>query len=52
MPDNDELTRELKVLRDKIRAGEDVALAERRRQQELSRAYDEARAVRAARKGY
>lgn len=50
--DNEELARELKVLREKIRAGEDVALSERRRSHELASAYDEARAARATRRGF
>lgn len=52
MPDNKELARELRILREKIRAGEDKALAERRRQQELSAAYGEARSQRRAVRGF
>ncbi len=52
MPDNKELAREIMVLREKVRAGEDVALAERRRNQELSTAYGEARVQRKATRGF
>lgn len=52
MPDNEELAREVRILRKKIRAGEDKALTERRRQQELSAAYGEARSQSRATRGF
>ncbi|MEI2713629.1 MAG: hypothetical protein V9G04_10140 [Nocardioides sp.] len=52
MPDNKELGREIRVLRDKVREGEDVALAERRREAELQAAYGEARAARRVVRGF
>jgi hypothetical protein len=52
MPDNKELAREIKALREKVRDGEDVALAERRRNQELTAAYSESRSQRAQGRGF
>ena len=52
MPDNEELAREIKALREKVRDGEDVALAERRRNNELAGAYSEARSERSQRRGF
>ena len=52
MTDFKELARELDVLRDKMRAGEDKALAERRRSQELAQADAEARDQRKAVRGF
>lgn len=49
---NDELRREIKVLREKIRDGQDAAMIERRRQQELDSAMHEARAARASKRGF
>lgn len=52
MPDMKELAREIAVTKDKLRRAEDLALAERRRQQELSAADAESRAVRRNVRGF
>ena len=52
MPDNKELGREIKVLREKNQGGQDDALAKRRRNQELAAAMGEARSQRAAARGF
>lgn len=52
MPDNAELRRELSVLREKQRAGEDRALSEQRRARELAAANDDAKAARRNERGF
>lgn len=52
MPDMKELASMITIAKDKLRRAEDLALAERRRQQELSEADAESRMARRSARGF